>query len=290
VNDLRARYPRAFETLARVPNPRVAAPSSLLWSVVAAQGAAVFVAAALTMAFAIVLRGFAAYPSSFADGLVVALALATGLGVAFVAGGGEALVVYAGIAVVVRIMAAAAAFRFCNAIVTGAPASCSFFGYFFGLWPYVLGAGLAYVFVAWLKPREGRDNPTLEAMGALALTETVLITADSFLFPAASSLESGVLGVAIIVTAGIACGLVLLRRVPASRQWFVLAIVALAVLGPWLLTELPAFLDQVGVGGGLAVGPLQLMLFLRPFVELFAAVVVLYIAAARRVSVTTPAA
>jgi hypothetical protein len=63
--------------------------------------------------------------------------------------------------------------------------------------------------------------------------------------------------------------------------------VALVIIGPWLLKELPAFIGQIGVAGHMPLGPLQLMLFLRPFVELFAVATVLYIAAARKA--TAPA-
>ena len=284
MKELRARYPRAAALLARVPNPPVAAPSTLLWAVVAGAGAATFASAGVTMFFAVVLRGFGAYPSSLADGLALASSLATGLGVAFVSGGVDALGVYAAIVVLVRIVATAAALRFCAPIVSPVPDACSFFAYTFGLWPYVLGAALAYVFVRWFRPREGNANPVLEVVGALVLTETVFINIDSFLFPSASSLESGLLGLAILVGAGIVCGLVLLRRVPETRQWTILGIVALVVIGPWLLTELPAFFGQVGIYGRIVVGPLQFMLFLRPFVEILTAVAVLYVAVARKVS------
>jgi hypothetical protein len=284
VDQLRARYPRAAAVLASLPNPRFAAPSSLLWSVVAAAGAATFASAGVTMFFAVVLRGFGAYPSSFADGLAAAVALATGLGVAFVSGGADALGVYAGIVVLVRIVAAAAAFRFCAAIVSPAPDACSFFGSVLGLWPYLLGAALGSVCVRWFRPRGGTANPVLEVVGALALTETVLINVDSFLFPSASSLESGLLGLAILVGAGIVCGMVLLRRVPQTRQWTVLGIVSLVVIGPWLLTELPAFFGQIGIYGRIVVGPLQFIRFLRPFVEILAAITVIYVSVARKVS------
>ena len=180
------------------------------------------------MFFAIVLRGFGAYPSSFADGLAAAAALATGLGVAFVAEGVDALWTYAGIVALVRILSAAAAFRACATIIA-IDSPCSFFGYLFGLWPYVVGGGAGYVCVRWFRRREGNGNPLLEALGA----------------------------------------------------------VALVIIGPWLLKELPAFIGQIGVAGHMPLGPLQLMLFLRPFVELFAVATVLYIAAARKA--TAPA-
>lgn len=290
MNELRARYPQALAVLARTPNPRIVARSSFLWSVVAAAGAATFASAGVTMFFAVVLRGFGAYPSSFADGLAIAVGLATGLGAAFVAGGVDALATYAGIVALVRIIATGATLRFCGPIVSPTPDACSFFGYALGLWPYVLGAGLGYVCARWFRPRDGDANPVLEVLGALALTETIFINIDSFLFPAASSLESGLLGLTILVAAGMVCGVVVLRRVPESRQWIVLAITALAVTGPWLLTELPAFFGQIGIYGRIVVGPLPLMLFLRPFVEILAAVVVLYVAVARKVTAPRPSA
>jgi hypothetical protein len=288
VHEPRAGITQAVARVARTPNPRIVARSSFVWSVVAAAGAATLASAGVTMLFAVVLRGFGAYPSSFADGLAVAVGLATGLGAAFVGGGADALAAYAGIVALVRIIATGATLRFCAPIVSPAPDTCSFFGYAFGLWPYVLGAVLGYICVRWFRPREGDANPLLEVLGALALVETVFISIDSFLFPSATSLESGLLGLVILVTAGIACGLTVLRRVPERRQWIILGIVALVVTGPWLLTELPAFLAQIGFYGHLAVGSLPLMLFLRPFVEIFAAVVVLYVAVARKV--TAPAA
>jgi hypothetical protein len=284
VNELRARYPQASAVVARTPGPRIVARSSFMWSVLAAAGAATVASAGVTMFFAVVLRGFGAYPSPFADGLAIAVGLATGLGAAFVSGGADALAAYAGIVALVRIIATGATLRFCAPIVSSAPETCSFFGYAAGLWPYVLGAGLGYICIRWFRPREGDANPFLEVLGALSLVETVFISIDSFLFPSATSLESGLLGLVILVTAGIVCGLTVLRRVPESRQWLVLGIVSLVVTGPWLLTELPAFLAQIGFYGHLAVGPLPLMLFLRPFLEIFAAVVVLYVAVARKVS------
>src|SRR5919198_6733105 len=222
---LRARYLEVFTLLERVPNPRVASPATLFWSVIAAGGASFVAWATVTMIFAVVLRGFGAYPAAWADGVAMIFWVGAGLGVAFVAGGADALAIYAAILVLVRLMAAGSSFRFCLGIVSNAPPTCSFLGYVASLWPYVLGTGLGYVFVRWFWRRPGFGNSLLETIGALALTETLLRNLDAFLFPSASSLESGLLRLGTVILAGLACGLVLLSRVEEPRQWPTLGVV-----------------------------------------------------------------
>jgi hypothetical protein len=88
------------------------------------------------------------------------------------------------------------------------------------------------------------------------------------------------------VAGGIACGLVLLRRVAESRQWRSLAIIAIVVVGVWLLVGLPTFVGQVGIGGAIVIGGLNLIGFVSPLVEVGVAALVLYMAAARKVTAT----
>jgi hypothetical protein len=52
---------------------------------------------------------------------------------------------------------------------------------------------------------------------------------------------------------------------------------------------LPTFIGQVGISGAIAIGGLNLIGFLSPLVEIGAAALVLYIAAARKVTATESA-
>ena len=103
------------------------------------------------------------------------------------------------------------------------------------------------------------------------------------LFVGSASITAGILAIAGVVAAGLACGVVLLRRVTPERQWLTLGFVALAAIGPWAVTSLPPFVQQIGAGSGVGFSGLSLVNLVAPFVELGAAGVVLYIAATRKI-------
>jgi hypothetical protein len=115
----------------------------------------------------------------------------------------------------------------------------------------------------------------VSALGALLITR--------------SPFESGLLVLLAGVAGGVACGLAIVRRVSEPRQWGSLLIVGLVVVGIWLLVGVPSFLGQVGIGGGIAIGGLGLIGFASPVLEVGVAALVLYMAAARRVSANVAA-
>ena len=86
------------------------------------------------------------------------------------------------------------------------------------------------------------------------------------LFPASGFL-AGLLLLLSAVAAGVACGLVLLRRVAESRRWRSLAIIALAAVGVWLLVGVPNFMGQRGIGGAIVIDGFSLISFASPLVE-----------------------
>jgi hypothetical protein len=193
--------------------------------------------------------------------------------------------VYTGIVIVERLLGLPSLLRFCLAIVSEAP-MCSPFSYILGLWPEAVGVALAYWLVRWMRTTDGNRNPLLEAAGALALMQGAAAAILGALLLSGSAFEAGLLLLMSAVAGGIACGLVLLRRVAESRQWHSLAIIALVVLAVWLLVGVPAFAGQVGVGGAIAATGLSVIVFLSPLVEVGAAALVLYMAAARKVRAT----
>jgi hypothetical protein len=137
-----------------------------------------------------------------------------------------------------------------------------------------------------MRTTDGNRNPLLEAAGALALMQGAAAAILGALLLSGSAFEAGLLLLMSAVAGGIACGLVLLRRVAESRQWHSLAIIALVVLAVWLLVGVPAFAGQVGVGGAIAATGLSVIVFLSPLVEVGAPALVLYMAAARKVRAT----
>ena len=285
IEGLRRDFPQAFALARRVPNPRFA-HASPMWAVLAAFGARFFVLAALSVVLNIAAR-FVGAPVQWVGGVATAGATATALSVAFTVGGRGALIVYAGIVVIERLLALPGLMRFCLAIVSESPV-CSPFSYILGLWPEALGAALAYWLVRWMRTTDGNRNPLLEAAGALALTQGVAAAILGALLLSASALEAGLLLLVSALAGGVACGLVLLGRVPESRQWRSLAIIALVVVGVWLLVGLPALVGQVGIGGTIATGGLNLIGFVSPLVEVGAAALVLYMSAARKVTAARP--
>ena len=287
MSDLISRgLPEVAALVRRIPSPPIAR-APLLWSVLAGFGAGYFVWAAILIAFSLLFASFgvpsgAALPRPFELAAVSRTGVA--LAVAWTAGGRDAVTIYASIRVLELVLGLPAQFRFCGAIIGPAPAACSFLSYLLSLWPLVLGVALAY----WLAPRlrasADAANPTMEAAGALSLIQTVAGSIVAALFAGATSIEAGILATCGVAAAGLACGVVLLRRVAQGRQWRTLALVALAAIGPWAVTVLPPFVGQIGVGGGIAIGGLSLVGFFAPFLEIGAAGVVLYMSAARRIT------
>ena len=285
IDGLRARSPQVFAALQRIPPPRVARVP-FPWAILTAAGAAFFVGALLTIFFAVALRIFGAYPAGWASGLVTAASVGTAIGVASVAGGRSALFAYAGWIVVERFVTLTFQLRFCGTVFP-APSSCSFFGTLTTLFPYVLGGLLGYVVMRWLRVVDGEPNHLLEIAGALALPEALAFTFFRVLFGSPTDLEAALTQLLVALVAGVACGVLLRRRITdPARQWRLLAIVGVVVLGVWLLVALPAFAEQIGVGGRVAVGLVGIVAVIFPFVELGVAATILYMAEARRLTAT----
>ena len=284
IDDLRARYPAVFAALAQVPPPRVRR-APLLWAILAGGGASFFVGTILTMFFAIVLRAFGSYPAPWASGLVTTASIAVALGVAYVAGGRYAATAYVSYIAIERILSLGSQIRFCGVEIP-APPACSLFGFVLSLWPYVLGGVLGYGLGRWMLVAEGDGNRLLEVAGALALTQAVLLTVVRFLFPFSTGLEASILQLLVAALAGAACGAALLRRVDPAAQWKTLVYVGIVGLGEWLLVTLPAYVEQVGVGGKLSIATVGLVAFMFPFLTIGIAALLLYMAEARKVTAT----
>lgn len=283
IDGLRGELPRVFALARRVPNPRFALASPM-WAVLAAFGAGFFVSAVLFVVFNLVAR-FVGVSAVWVGGVTTVGAMATALSVAYIVGGRGALIVYAGIVVIERLLGLPGLIRFCLAIVGEAPI-CSPVSYVLSLWPEAVGVALAYWLVRWLRTTEGNGNPLLESAGALALTQGVAASILGALLLSTGELEAGFLLLVSAIAGGIACGLVLLRRVVEPRQWRSLGVIALVVVGVWLLVSVPSFVGQIGIGGAIGIGGLNLISFVSPLVEVGAAALVLYMAAARRVAAT----
>src|SRR6185503_12408961 len=114
---------------------------------------------------------------------------------------------------------------------------------------------------------EGNANPLLEVAGAMALGQSLVSAALGALLVSTSPFMAGLLLLLAAVAGGAACGLTILRRVDESRQWATLGVIAVVVVGSWLVIGAPTFLGQVGVGGTIAVGGLNLMAVASPLVE-----------------------
>jgi hypothetical protein len=283
IDGLRAEFPRVFELARRVPNPRFA-PASPMWGVLAAFGAGFFVSAVLVVVLTMIARVLGA-PLAWVGGVATLAATATALSVAFNVGGRGAVTVYAGIVLIERLLALPSLVRFCRAIVSESSV-CSPFSYVLALWPEALGVAAAYWLVRWIRTAEGNGNPILEAAGALALTQGITSAILGALLLSATAVAAGTLLLLSAAAGGVACGVVLLLRVVEARQWRTLAIIAIVVVGVWLLVSVPLFAGQVGIGGAIAIGGLDLIGFMSPLVEVGAAALVLYMAAARKVTAT----
>jgi hypothetical protein len=252
----------------------------MLWAVLAAAGAGLLVSSAV-----IVIARFAGAPTELTGGLATTGATAAALSVAYAAGGRDAALAYAGILIFERLLGLPGLMRFCLAVVSGSSA-CSPFSFILGFAPLAVGAALAYYLARWMRSSDRAGNPLLEVAGALALTHGVVASVLGALLLSATAFESGLLLLISAIAGGAACGLVVLRRVAESRQWRTLGLIALVVLGVWLLVTMPGFAAQVGMGGAIGIGGLNLIGFVAPLLELSIAALVLYMAAARRVSAT----
>jgi hypothetical protein len=283
IDGLRREFPQAFAFVGRIPNPRFSRASPL-WAVLAAYGAAFFVSAVLFVVFNLVAR-FLGASTVWVGGVATVGAVATALSVAYTVGGRGALIVYAGVAIIERLFGLASLVRFCLAIVSDAPI-CSPVSYVLSLWPEAVGVVLAYWLVRWLRATDGNGNPLLEPAGALSITQSAAVSILGSLLLSATEFEAALLLLVSAMAGGVACGLVLLRRTAESHQWRSLGIIALVVIGVWLVVGLPTFLGQVGIGGAIVIGGLNLIGFISPFIEVGAAALVLYMAAARKVTAT----
>jgi hypothetical protein len=288
IDGLRRDFPQVFALARRIPNPQFA-HASPIWGVVAAFGAGFFVSAALVIVLTMTSRLLGA-PTEWIGDVTTVGATATALTVAFTVGGRGALIVYGGIVVIERLLGLPGLMRFCLAI-TSEFSGCSPVSYVLALWPEALAVALAYwlILVRWMVTADGDGNPLLEAAGALALTQGAAAAILGAMLLSANATQAGLLLLVSAGAGGIACGLVVLRRVPESRHWRSLAIIALAVIGVWLLVSVPALAGQVGIGGAIAVGGLNLIGFVSPLVEIGAAALVLYMKAARKVAATETA-
>lgn len=264
-----------------IPSPRFAR-APLGWAVLAAVGAGFFVSSAILVVFILITR-FLGAPMEWVGGVATVGATATALSVAYTVGGRSAVIVYAGILILERVLGLPGLMRFCVAIVSASPV-CSPFSYILGLWPEVMGVALAYQLVRWMRGTSGEGNPLLEAAGALALTQRVVVSILGGIALSATQFESGLLLLASAVAGGVACGLVLLRRVAESHRWRSLGLMALAAVGQWLFITVPQFASQVGIGGAVAINALGVLGFVSPLLELGAAMLVLYMATARNVA------
>lgn len=278
---LQRQFPQAFAFAERIPNPRVAR-APLLWSVLAAFGASFFVWVAIAIPLTLFARLFG-LPTEWVGGVATAGATGTALSVAYTGSGRDAVLICAGVFVLEHLLSLLGTMRFCLAIVSEAP-FCSPISYVLGFWPRALGIALAYRLVHWWRVAEGDGNPLLEVAGALALAQSLVTAVLGALLVSTSAFMAGLLLLLAAVAGGAACGLTILRRVDESRQWATLGVIALVVVGSWLVIGAPAFLGQLGIGGAIAIGGLNLMAVASPLVEVGSAAVVLYMAAARKLS------
>src|SRR2546425_2804898 len=114
IEGLRRDLPQAFALARRIPNPRFAR-SSPLWAVLSAFGAGFFVSAALFVVLSMIARIVGA-PVEWVGGVATLGATATALSVAYTVGGRGALIVYAGIVIIERLLGLPGLMRFCLAI------------------------------------------------------------------------------------------------------------------------------------------------------------------------------
>jgi hypothetical protein len=291
IDGLRREFPEAFAAARRVPSPPFARASSL-WAVLAAFGAGFFVSAVVTIIFSLLFRSTTRdtpFPAPFE--LARLAGTAASLAVAWIAGGRSAVAGYVGIVVLERLLGLPSQLRFCGigSDPNLAAAFCSVGRYVIALWPQVLGAALAFALVRWLRAGEGDRNPTLEAAGAFVIVQGV---GGSFLNatlgPAtAGSAEWPLLLLFVAIAAGIAMAYTVMRR--ATRRWRTLGIVAFVLAAEFVIVSLATFVSQVLARGTNFIGPFDLLAYFSPVFAIAAAVLVLYVSAARKVSATEAA-
>ena len=291
IDGLRREFPQAFALAGRVPNPRFARASTV-WAVLAAFGAGFFVSAVATVVFSLLFRSptQAPFPAPFEIARLGSTAAA--LAVAWIVGGRSAVAGYVGIVVLERLLGLPSQLRFCGVRSDPnlAAAFCSVGSYVIALWPQVLGAALAFVLVRWLRSGAGDRNPTLEAAGGLVIVEGIggsLLNAG--LGPStAGSLEWPLFILLVAIAAGIAMGLTILRR--ATRHWRTLGVIAFVLAAGFAIVSLPTFVSQVFPARGTnLIGPFDLLAYFSSVFEIAAAALVLYMAAARKVTATAGA-
>jgi hypothetical protein len=287
IDGLRREFPEVFEVARRVPNPRFARASTG-WAVLAAFGAEFFVSAVFTILFSLLFRSTTRelpLPAPFE--LARFASTAAALAVAWIAGGRSAVAGYVGIIVLERLLGLSTQMRFCTGIGSGQGfAACSVGGYLIALWPQLLGAALAFALVRWLRAGSGDRNPILEAAGVLTIVEGV---GGAFLNlalgPATGGPEWPLFLLFLAIAAGIAMGLMILRR--AIRQWRTLGIIAFVLAAEFVIVSLPTFVSQVVLTRGTnLIGPFELLAYFSPIFALAATALVLYMSTARKVTTT----
>lgn len=290
IDGLRREFPQAFALAGRVPNPRFARVSPV-WAVLAAFGAGFFVSAVVTILFSLLFRSTTRdtpIPAPFEIARLASTAAA--LAVAWIAGGRSGVAGYVGIVVLERLLGLPSQLRFCGAFGSDpnlAVAFCSVGSYVIALWPQVLGAALAFALVRWLRTGAGDRNPTLEATGALVIVQGV---GGALLNPLLGPSTAGSLVwpffiLLVAIAAGIAMGFTILRR--ATRHWRTLGVIAFVLAAEFAIVSLPTFVSQVFPARGTnPIGPLDLLAYFSPVFEIAAAALVLYMAAARKVTAT----
>ena len=286
IDGLRREFPQAFAAASRIPNPRFARASPM-WAVAAAFGAGFFASAVVTIVFSLLFRSTTRDTPLPAPSEIARLAgTAASLAVGWIVGGRSAVAGYLVIVVLERLLGLPTQLRVCSGVGSGF-AACSVSTYAIALWPQVVGAAVAFALVRWLRAGPGNRNPTLEAAGAFAVVQGVGGSMlNAVLGPATVGETTWPLMILLVaILAGIAMGYTILRR--ATRQWRTLGIVAFVLVAGFAILSLPTFVSQVlETRGTNLIGPFDLLAYFSTFFALAAAALVLYIAAARKVTAT----
>jgi hypothetical protein len=287
LDGLRSEFPEAGAAVRRIPHPRVA-HASLFWSVMAAFGAGLLVSSIATIVFSFLLQSVsrdAPIPAPFELARIAATGAA--LAVAWGTGGRNALTAYLVLVVLEDLLSLPGRLRFCAGVGANAGFAdvCSPARFVIALWPQMFGVALAFALVRWIRAAEGDRNPTLEAAGVFAFVQAVAVTLLSVAtVPVSAGTPVAPLSILIIaIGAGVAMGYTLLTR--ASRTWRTFGIVAVIIGSEFVLVSLPLFVSQVMQARGTnLLGPLDLAAYFSQVFAIAAAAIVLYIAAARKVT------
>ena len=289
IDGLRREFPEAFAAARRVPSPRFARASPV-WAVLAAFGAGFFVSAVVTIVFSLLFRSVtrdAPVPATFQLASIASTAAA--LGVAWIVGGRNAVAGYAGVVVLERLLGLPSQVRFCAAIGPdpsfAAAGVCTVSGYAITLWPQLLGVSLAFILVLWLRAGAGDRNPILESAGVFVVVQSVggaLLNAGLGPSTVGSS-EWPILLWVVAITAGVAMGYTILRR--ATRHWRTLGVIGFVAAAEFVIVSLPTFVSQILLTRGTnLIGPFDLLVYFSPIFMIAAAALVLYVAAARKIT------